>query len=100
MGNNTTAITLYNEIANQIGANASNFLTQGAVTKEDLDGQLDLIASRLAQLNVSTDKAAINLSKNVQDARNKTNAVGESSSEKRNGTDNSNKNNDAVRGKM
>lgn len=90
MGNNTTAITLYNEIANQIGANASNFLTQGAVTKEDLDGQLDLIASRLAQLNVSTDKAAINLSKNVQDARNKTNAAA-NLLEKRNGTDNSNK---------
>ena len=90
MGNNTTAITLYNEIANQIGANASNFLTQGAVTKEDLDGQLDLIASRLAQLNVSTDKAAINLSKNVQDARNKTNAAA-NLLEKRNGIDNSNK---------
>ena len=90
MGNNTTAITLYNEIANQIGANASNFLTQGAVTKEDLDGQLDLIASRLAQLNVSTDKAAINLSKNVQDARNKTNAAA-NLLEKRNGADNSNK---------
>ena len=29
MGNNTTAITLYNEIANQIGANASNFFNAG-----------------------------------------------------------------------
>jgi len=44
----------------------------------------------LAQLNVSTDKAAINLSKNVQDARNKTNAAA-NLLEKRNGTDNSNK---------
>ena len=48
------------------------------------------MASRLAQLNVSTDKAAINLSKNVQDARNKTNAAA-NLLEKRNGTDNSNK---------
>ena len=68
MGNNTTALTLYNEIASQISVRADNFIENG-IKADDLYAELEKIEKRYDQLQNGSGDKLDNLKQNVMAAR-------------------------------
>lgn len=72
MDNTVTAVTLYCEIASQIGDKANDFLTNGdGISEEQLNTELDKIQNRIEALSASDEQGAIKLENNIQEARRK-----------------------------
>ena len=72
MDNTVTAVTLYCEIASQIGDKAKDFLTNGdGITEAQLVNELDKIQNRVEGLSSSDEQGAIKLETNIQEARKK-----------------------------
>lgn len=67
LGNNTTAFTLYNEIAVQISDHAQDFLSNG-VTRDKIMSELTKIEGRYSQLQ-SSEESLNNLKRNVEKAK-------------------------------
>lgn len=72
MDNTVTAVTLYCEIASQIGDKAKDFLTNGdGITEAQLVNELDKIQNRVESLSSSDEQGALKLETNLQEARKK-----------------------------
>ena len=69
MGNTTTALTLYNEIASQISQNALNFMSLGGVTEEEMKTQISKIEARVEiLLDGKHEQEVQNLKNNIEEA--------------------------------
>ena len=78
MNNPVTAVTLYCEIASQIGDKAREFLTGGnGISEEQLMTELDRIEGRLSALGSSNDASVVKLQTNISEAKRKVLAVSE-----------------------
>ena len=76
MDNTVTAVTLYCEIASQIGDKSKDFLTNGdGITEQQLNTELDRIEERLGSLGSSDDQSVLKLKNNISEARKKIEAV-------------------------
>lgn len=70
MDNTVTAITLYCEIASQIGDKANDFLINGdGISEEQLMNELDKIQNRIESLSASGEENIEKLQTNLQEAR-------------------------------